>query len=141
MTITQLARTNNLQSITRNNTGIYDNQSSQCTQSQLEAHIYNLIQQGDIFTAKLHIQLINETNGYIVINDQQFKIWRIEILKNKNQNNEILKIKSGKSDSKNQNPFHTNQNGSVLKGKQKSNISSSSFQKEFQKAYMELLSN
>lgn len=86
------------------------------TQSDVEQHIYDLIQQGDVFAAKYQLQLINRTNGYEVISKQEFKRWHIHFLKNKSVESKRL-VK----------PFPTNQKGNQLK--------------EYQKAYMKLISN
>lgn len=125
MTITSLQRPTSLQSITQLHAGTINNSSTQSTQSDIEVHIYNMIQQGEVFTAKYQMQLINRTNGYTVISDAQFKIWRIEYLKNEKSN---IKNKQ-KGNYKNQNS---------QKGKSKNE--SVNFQKELQKAYMELFS-
>ena len=125
MTITSIAHPTSLQSITQRHTSTYNNTSTQCTQSELEAHIYSMIQQGEIFKAKWYVELLNKTNGCIVISNAQFKHWRIEIMKNEKSN---IKNKQ-KGNNKNQNSQKGNQNNEI-----------SSFQKEYQKAYMELLS-
>lgn len=125
MTITSIVRPTSLQAIAQRHISTYNNSSTQCTQSELEAHIYSMIQQGEVFKAKWYVELLNKTNGCIVISNAKFKMWRIEILKNEKSN---IKNKQ-KGNNKNQN---------FQKGKSK--IESGSFQKEFQKAYMELLS-
>lgn len=125
MTITQLTRHTSIQPITQRHISTYSKSSTQCTQSQIETHIYNMIQQGEVFKAKCHMQLINQTNGCIVISDSQFKMWRIEILKNEKSN--IKNKQNGK-------------NKSMNSQKENSKNESVNFQIELQKAYMKLLS-
>lgn len=138
MTITSIKRTSSIQAYSRNNNSNYTQSyedNNQCTQSDVEEYIYNLIQQGKMFQAKTHMEMINATNGYIVISEHQFKVWRIEHLRNEKRN-----IKIEKSESKNQNSNNRN-NKSSQSQKQKSKIKVDSFHKELTKAYMKLISN
>ena len=89
------------------------------TQSDVEQHIYNLIQQGEVFKAKMDLELINRTNGYEVISKQEFKRWHIHFLKNKS----VISFPKNQ----NQNSFSINQKDNQLK--------------EYQKAYMKMISN
>lgn len=86
-------------------------QTHQASQSDIAQHIYNLIQQGEVFAAKYQLQLINRTNGYEVISKQEFKRWHIEHLKNMKSSGKIDRIKSD------------------------------AFHNEYAKAYMKLISN
>lgn len=136
MTITSIKRPATLQAYSHANNSNYTQSydaNSQCTQSDIEDYIYNLIQQGKLFQAKTHMELINATNGYIVISDHQFKVWRFEHLRN-----EISKCE--KRDPKNQNSNNRNNKSSQFQ-KQKRKIKVDSFQMEFTKAYMKLISN
>lgn len=66
----------------------HQSDNSHATISDAHAHIYNLIQQNEIFKAKLHMQLINDTNGYNVISKNEFKQMRIQILKSNRMDTE-----------------------------------------------------
>lgn len=123
MTITSIQRPTSLQTYSHTSNSNYTQSDYNAPQSEIEFYIQSLINEGNIFKAKYHMQMVNTLNGYPVISQMQFKQWHIDFLKNKNQNNEISNIKVSNV----QKDFSKNKRGS--------------FQTEYQKAYMKLISN
>lgn len=145
MTITSIQRPTSLQTYSHTNNSNYTQSDCNATQSEVEFYIQSLINEGNVFQAKYHMEMVNTMNGYPVISQMQFKQWRVAAIKLQKAKNEISIIKIEKSESEKRNPKNQNKDISNIKNrqsqKQKSKIKVDTFQVEYQKAYMKLISN
>lgn len=145
MTITSIQRPVSLQTYSRTNNSNYTQSDYNATQSEIEFYIQSLINEGNVFQAKYHMEMVNTMNGYPVISQMQFKQWRVTAIKLQKVKNEISNIKIEKSELKKRNSKNQNNDNSNIRSnksqKQKSKIKVDTFQVEYQKAYMKMISN
>lgn len=145
MTITHIQRPASIQQYSHTNNSNYTQSDYNATQSEIEFYIQSLINEGNVFQAKYHMEMVNTMNGYPVISQMQFKQWRVAAIKLQKAKNEISIIKIEKSELKKRNPKNQNNDISNIKNrqsqKQNSNIKTQTFHSEYTKAYMKLISN